>query len=85
MDKLVEIHDNCLEYENDIQDSADMLGERRNKAYHSGEKESFKEIIPVLNSIIQDAELYKEYLIDLEDEEENVRRVQLHTPAIRYL
>lgn len=75
MDKLVEIHDNCLEYENDIQDSADMLVERRNKAYHSGEKELFKEIIPVLNSIIQDAELYKEYLIDLEDEEENVRRI----------
>lgn len=67
MNGLEELHDNCLEYELNIIDSADMLSERRIQACKSGDKESFKEIIPVLNSIIQDAKLYKQYLIEMEE------------------
>lgn len=70
MDNLVELHDACMDYEIAILDDADMLIEKRNQAVRSRDKNVFKEIIPVLNSIIQDAELYKQFLDEMEEEQQ---------------
>lgn len=66
MNRLTTIHDDALEYELNIISTAEELTERRVKAYKSGNIKAFKEIIPILESIKQDAELYKEYLDELE-------------------
>lgn len=65
MNGLETIHDDCLEYELQILSSAEELCNRRNKAYRSGNVQEFKNIIPLLDSIKQDAELFKEYLEEL--------------------
>lgn len=59
------IHDDCLEYELEIISAAEELTERRLKAYQSGKKENFKNIVSLLESIKQGAEIYKEYLEEL--------------------
>lgn len=66
MNRLATIHDDALEYELNIVSAAEELTERRVKAYKSGNIKEFKAIIPMLESIKQDAELYKEYLDELE-------------------
>ncbi|MDE6888484.1 MAG: hypothetical protein K2P45_07575 [Eubacterium sp.] len=66
MNRLTTIYDDALEYELNIISAAEELTERRVKAYKSGNIKKFKEIIPMLESIKQDAELYKEYLDELE-------------------
>ena len=53
------IHDDCLEYELEIISAAEELTERRLKAYQSGKKENFKNIVSLLESIKQGAEIYK--------------------------
>ena len=65
MNGLERIHDDCLEYELEIASIAEELTERRLKAYQSGKKETFKSIIPLLENIKQEAEIYKEYLDEL--------------------
>ncbi len=65
MNGLEGIHDDCLEYELEIISAAEELTERRLKAYQSGKKENFKDIISLLESIKQGAEIYKEYLDEL--------------------
>ena len=45
MNGLEGIHDNCLEYELEIISAAEELTERRLKAYQSGKKKNFKDII----------------------------------------
>lgn len=61
MDK-VKIHDNCLEYENEIWNSVEQLGDQRIKNYETGRQEDISLIIPILNEIIDRAERYKEYI-----------------------
>lgn len=56
------IHDQCLEYESGIWDSVESLGDQRVKNYETGEREDVNLIIPILNSIIEDCERYKEYI-----------------------
>ena len=65
MNGLATIHDDCLEYELEIISAAEELTERRLKAYQSGKKKNFKDIISLLESIKQGAEIYKEYLEEL--------------------
>lgn len=55
MDK-VKIHDNCLEYENEIWNSVEQLGDQRIKNYETGRQEDISLIIPILNEIIDRAE-----------------------------
>ncbi len=61
MDK-VKIHDNCLEYENEIWNSVEQLGDQRIKNYEAGRQEDISLIIPILNEIIDRAERYREYI-----------------------
>lgn len=65
MNGLDKIHDECLEYEIEIEDDVAQLTEKRIEAYKSEDKEVFRQIIPVLNAIIQDAEAYKEYVREI--------------------
>lgn len=65
MKGLEAIHDECLEYELTIISIAEELTQRRQNAYKSGKAESFKDIIFLLESIKQEAEIYKEYLNEL--------------------
>jgi len=65
MNRLANVHDDCLEYELNIISEAEELSERRQKAYKSGNVNEFKEIISLLDSIRQDAELYRQYLDEL--------------------
>ena len=62
MNEMAKIHDRCLDYEMEILSAAENFGDRRNKAYKSGRKEKYKDIIPLLETIISNAEIYKEYL-----------------------
>lgn len=65
MKELAKIHDMCLELEWNIDADTEMLCDKRIKAYKSRDKESFKEILPVLNEIEQDVESYREYIHSL--------------------
>ena len=56
------IHDNCLEYESNIWDYVEQLGDRSVKYYESGKIEDLDLIIPILNSILDEVERYKEYI-----------------------
>lgn len=58
----VKIHDECLECENNIWDYVEMLGDQRVKNYETGEIEDLNLIIPILNSIVDETERYKEYI-----------------------
>lgn len=63
MKDLVKIHDMCLEHENDLALDIDMLEDKRVEAYDSRDEDIFKEILPVLNAITEDAERYREYIL----------------------
>ena len=58
----VKIHDECLEYENNIWDYVEQLGDQRAKNYETGKIEDLDLIIPILNSIVDETESYKEYI-----------------------
>ena len=58
----VRIHDDCLEHENNIWDYVEMLGDQRVKNYESGEIEDLNLIIPILNSISDEVERYREFI-----------------------
>lgn len=63
MKDLVKIHDMCLKRENDLALDIDMLVDKRVEAYDSRDEDIFKEILPVLNAITEDAERYREYIL----------------------
>ena len=56
------IHDECLQHENDIWDHVEQLGDQRSKNYETGKIEDLNLIIPILNSILDEVERYKEYI-----------------------
>lgn len=56
------IHDQCLDYESDIWESVESLGDQRVKNYESGERQDVNLIIPILNEIIENCDRYKEYI-----------------------
>lgn len=56
------IHDQCLEFESEIWESVESLGDQRVKNYESGKREDVNYIIPILNAIIEDCHRYKEYI-----------------------
>ena len=62
------IHDSCLEYENDIWESVEQLGDQRIKNYKSGKIEDLDLIIPILNSISDEVERYREYIREIKNE-----------------
>lgn len=56
------IHDECLEFESNIWEYVEQLGDQRNKNYETGRIENIDLIIPILNSISYEVERYKEYI-----------------------
>lgn len=59
---IAQVHDWCLEYELEILSAVDSLTERRIAATRKKSIGDFKNIVPLLNTIIENAEIYKEYL-----------------------
>lgn len=62
------IHDDCLEHENDIWDFVEQLGDQRIKNYETGRIEDIDLIIPILNSISDEVERYREYIREIKNE-----------------
>lgn len=62
------IHDECLEFENNIWESVEQLGDRRVKNYESGKIDDLDLIIPILNDISYEVERYKEYIREAKNE-----------------
>lgn len=62
------IHDECLQHENDIWDYVEQLGDQRVKNYETGKIEDLNLIIPILNSISDEVERYKEYIQEVINE-----------------
>lgn len=56
------VHDGCLEHESDIWEYVEQLGDQRNKNYEIRNIEGLDLIIPILNSISDEVERYKEYI-----------------------
>ncbi len=59
---IVQVHDWCLEYELEILSAVNSLTERRIAATKNNSIGDFKNIVPLLNVIIENAEIYKAYL-----------------------
>lgn len=67
----VRIHDDCLEYESNIWGYVEQLGDQRVKNYEAGRIEDLDLIIPILNSISDEVERYKEYIREVRNERFN--------------
>lgn len=65
MSNLVELHDMALEYENDIVQSIDTVSEYRIKMLTKRNAEILKSILPVLDTLIYEAQQYKEWLEEI--------------------
>lgn len=62
MSSIAQMHDWCLEYEMEILSAVEALTERRITATQNKSISDFKNIIPLLDVIIENAEIYKAYL-----------------------
>lgn len=62
MSSIAQIHDQCLEYELEILSAVEALTERRINATQNKSIADFKNIVPLLDVIIENAEIYKAYL-----------------------
>lgn len=66
MDKeLMRLRDECNAYETFLLDDIWKISEGRLLSVRSGDKESFIQIIPLLDDLIKHTNEYKEYLNDL--------------------
>lgn len=59
---IAKIHDWCLEYEIEILSAVEALADRRIAATNNKSITDFKNIVPLLDVIIENAEIYKGYL-----------------------
>ena len=59
---IAKIHDWCLEYEIEIFSAVEALADRRIAATNNKSIADFKNIVPLLDVIIENAEIYKGYL-----------------------
>lgn len=62
------IYDQCLEFESNIWESVEQLGDQRVKNYETGRIEDIDLIIPILNDISNEVERYKEYIREVRNE-----------------
>lgn len=65
MSDLAKLHDTALEYENDIDRSIDTIRNYRIKMIDKKDAEILKSIIPVLDILTCEIELYKEWLEEI--------------------
>lgn len=63
MTDLAKIHDDCLEYENELSGSIEELTELRCKFYENKNPIDIQYIMPVLNCIIHEAKEYKDFIL----------------------
>lgn len=59
---IAKIHDWCLEYEIEILSAVEDLADRRIAATNNKSITDFKNIVPLLDVIIESAKIYKGYL-----------------------
>lgn len=59
---IAQVHDACLEYELEISSAVEALTERRITATKNKSIVDFKNIVPLLDVILENAEIYKAYL-----------------------
>lgn len=62
MKNLAKMHDDMLDYEADIVNNTELLTIKRALMYKHQDAEILKEVIPVLNDIIQDVQRYREWI-----------------------
>lgn len=72
MTSLAKLHDEALEHEHNLMSDVEMLTEVRLKMYKNQDKDTLKEIFPVLNTIQEDVDAYRDWL-----EEQNNDTVKL--------
>lgn len=63
--ELTRIHDECLDYEYNIGSFVDDLADKRYESYNSGDRDHFRQLIPILNGILEESEAYREYLFGM--------------------
>ena len=62
MGELAKLHDDALEHEYSILGYTEQISDLRVKMYEEKDKEQLAYIIPALNSLIDEAEKYKEWI-----------------------
>lgn len=62
MKDLAKLHDDMLGYEEDIANDIELLTEKRVLMYKHQDAEVLKDVVPVLNAIIQDAQRYRDWI-----------------------
>ena len=62
------IYDDCLEPDSAIWEYVEQLGDQRIKNYETGKIEDLDLIIPILNSIANEIERYREYIREVKNE-----------------
>lgn len=62
MNDIAQVHDVCLEYELEILSAVEALTERRITATKNKSIVDFKNIVALLDVILENAEIYKAYL-----------------------
>lgn len=65
MSNLVRLHDMALDFEIDIEQSFDAITDYRIKMIDKRDPQILKSIIPVLDTLIYEAQQYKEWLQEL--------------------
>lgn len=69
MQDLVKIHDIALEHENGIADMLERISESRIKMFERKDLSILKRVVKQLDDLIYHAEIYKQWLKDLESTE----------------
>lgn len=64
MSNLSKLHDEALDYENAITIDTELLSDLRVKMYDEQDKSVLREVVPVLNAILSDAEKYKDWIME---------------------
>ena len=59
------LHNIALIYESEIEIDTEHLNEKRIEMYEKSDIDILQEVIPCLNSIIEDAEKYKSWILGL--------------------
>ncbi len=60
--ELSKLYDTALEYDTDIQTTADTIVEYRTKMFDNKDSRILKSIIPLLDTLIYEANQYKEWI-----------------------
>lgn len=65
---LAKLHDDALDYENDIEMDVEMLREVRRRMYSKRDCWILEEIMPALNALVRDIDTYRTWVMKQRDE-----------------